>query len=258
MTPDERRGYHWTWKVMRVGDMLEHLTRTIREDLGFDDGATLASIVLLRKAALYLQLELQDGGTKDGRHDRLENRYRVQRALEALAPPFDDVQLMRLRALQVAESSARMTRIPDDSDVDERLGRIADLEGLRPGEAERYRNFMLVDQPAVSAVMARSELMAIDDRFAALDPLVVMEEFSDAAAEANGGRLAGGEGRTGPARALARLCVMSGALDLEQKDGEDFDAATERARGALLTARSRIRKAVRGFPTGLPGDEVDL
>ena len=58
MTVDERRGYHWTWKVMRVGDMLEHLTRTIREDLGFDDGATLASIVLLRKAALYLQLEL--------------------------------------------------------------------------------------------------------------------------------------------------------------------------------------------------------
>lgn len=254
VTDEERRGYHWSWKVMRVADMLEHLVRTIREDIGFEDHATLGSMLLLQQAALHLQVELQDGGTEDGREDRLENRYRVQQALRALAPRFDDVQMLRLRALQVADSAARHTSLPDDADIERRLRSIREESPDSPGDLERHREWMMVDQPPLAGVMARASLSEVDPRFGQLDPLVVLEEFAEASGETSGGRAEGGEGRTGPARALARLAVMCGALDFEQRDGEDFDAAAERARSGLLTARSRIRRVVREFPGQVPAD----
>lgn len=255
MTPDERLGYHWNWKIGRVANMLRYLTQVIRDDLGFDDGATLASIVLLDKAMLHLQLELQDGGTKGGREDRLENRYRVQEALKALMPHFDDVQMRRLRALQHAEPAATLTDIPTEADVEEHVRRVQDGRSLDPEEAERHRDWFAVDHPVMSGVMVRSWLSEVDERFASLDPLVVLEEFAEARAENEGGRIEGGDGRTGPVRALARLSVMCGALDFEQKEGEDFDSAVERARGNLLVTRSRFRKAIRAFPGRFPEEE---
>lgn len=246
-TEDERRGYHWSFKIGRVADMLEYLARTIRDDLGFEEHehSTLASMVLLNKAVLHLNLELQDGGSKDGREDRDENRYRVLEALKALTPRFDDVHMKRLRALQVAESSVKMTRIPTDVDLDDDVERFRGYDGI---DLERHRDFMKHDQPALNGVLARSWLVEVDEAFEKLDPLMVLEEFGEARAQAGGGKADGGDGRVGPVRALARLAVTCGALGYAQRDDEDFDGAVDRARGNLLMARSRIRKELRAFP----------
>jgi len=248
----QRRGYHWHLALIDVRDMLRHLTRAITADLEFEEGATLASIVLLDSSALHLQLELRDGSSPDQREE-LENAFRIQSALRALCPRFDGVQLLRLRALQVAEAAARLTHIPSEEEIAQRLREIVAVEQLRQADAARTEDF-IVSQPAMFGVMVRSWLAEVDRRFNALDPLVVMEEFADATSESSGGRASDGEGRFGPARALARLSVMCGALDLVQRDDEDFDAAVERVRGSLLMARTRIRKAVHGFPTGFPDE----
>jgi hypothetical protein len=248
-TIDERRGYEWCWKIRDVAHMLDHLLHTIRQDLGFEGSATLASMVLVQRAMFQLQLELQEGGTKDGRGDGLEHQYRVQQALQALSRRFDDVQLRRLRALQHATSSARYAEIPDPETVERRVEEMSALEERSDEDSkQRTKEWFRDTMPALGGVMARSWLVEVDERFASLDPLIVLEEFAQAEPEEEGGRTEGGDGRIGPVRALARLAVRCGALGYAQREGEDFDTAVERARNNLLVTRSRIRKEVRSFP----------
>ncbi len=83
-----------------------------------------------------------------------------------------------------------------------------------------------------------------------------MEEFAEAKADSEGGRTDGGEASTGPVRTLARLAVLSGALDFAQKEGEDFDAAVDRARRNLISTRSRIKQSVQGFPGRIGPDDA--
>lgn len=253
-TVEQLRGYYWAFKVGRVADMLKYLLRTIRQDIGFEEGATLASMVLLEKAVLQVDLELQDGGSKEGREDRDENRHRVLEALKALTPRFDDVHMLRLRALQVAESSVKMTRIASDDDAEASVRAIAELDDSI--DLERHRDFIKHEQPAMLGVLARSWLVEVDKAFANLDPLVVLEEFAEAQTNARGGKVAGGDGRVGSVRAVARLAMMCGALGFQQQDGEDFDAAVDRARANLLMTRSRFRKALRAFPGSLESTEA--
>lgn len=254
-TANQRRGYEWSWKLRIVDDMLDHLMQTICTDIGFDDGAVLGSMALLRRSMLHLQLELQDGGSSRPREDTLENQYRVQQALMALNNHFDDVQMRRLRALQLAGPAAQVTRIPDEQDVETRLQAISEHQSLDAETEQKHRDSMYIDQPALSGVMVRSWLVEVDERFGSLDPLIIMEEFAEARADSDGGRIDGGEACTGPVRALARLAVLSGALDYAQKGGEDFDAAVDRARRNLISTRSRVKQAVQAFPTRLDGDD---
>jgi hypothetical protein len=245
---EERRGYEWSWKIAHVAHMLEHLMATIRNDLGFEGSATLASMALVKRAMLQMELELREGGTKEGRGDGLEHQYRVQQALQALTRRFDDVQLRRLRALQYATSCARYSEMPDPATVERRVEEMKELEPGAEESDERRREWFRDTMPALSGVMARSWLAEVDERFATVDPLIMLEEFAQAEPEEEGGRAEGGDGRVGPVRALARLAVMCGALGLEQRPDEDFDTAVERARNNLLVTRSRIRKMVRDFP----------
>lgn len=249
-TEEEKRGYYWSFKVGCVADMVEHLARTIRDDLGFDEEEeTLASMALAYKALTFLEVELQDGGSASPRRDRDELRYRMLNALKALTPLFDDVHLMRLRALQVAESAAEYTHVATEAEIEEGIGRLAEEKGFN---ADAHREYMQHSKPALDGVLARSWLAEIDDAFQRLDPLVVLEEFADAQAQSSGGRTENGEGRVGPVRALARLAVMCGALGYEQREDEDFDKAVDRARGNLLMSRSRIRRVVQEFPGQCP------
>jgi len=241
-----RLGYEWSWKVSSVSDMIDYLMRAVRDDLGFKASETLASMLLVSKAFLQLSLELQDGGTAEGREDAEENRYRVLHAMKALTERFDDVGLRRFRALQVAEVNARRTHIPTDADVEARVECLRKLEPALDDDA--HRSSIAIDQPVASALLSRQMLAEVDERFHALDPLVILEEFAEADGARSGGRSSGGDGRLGPARALARLAIMCGALDFEQREGESFDDAVERARQVLLTNRSRLRKEIRGFP----------
>lgn len=245
---EQRRGYEWSWKVAHVAHMLEHLIETIRKDLGFEDSATLASMALVKRAMFQMELELREGGTTEGRGDGLEHQYRVQQALQALTSCFDDVQLRRLRALQYATSCARYSEIPDAATVERHVNQMKELEQTDDEADDRHREWFRDTMPALSGVMARSWLAEVDERFATLDPLIMLEEFAQAEPEEEGGRAEGGEGRIGPVRALARLAVMCGALGLEQRPDEGFDTAVERARNNLLVTRSRIRKLVREFP----------
>lgn len=251
---EELRGYYWAFKVGRVGDMLQYLLRSIRQDIGFEEGATLASMVLLEKAILQVDLELQDGGSKGRREDRDENRHRVLEALKALTPRFDDVHMLRLRALQVAESSVKMTRIRSDDDIEESVRALAELDDTI--DPDRHRDYIKHEQPAMLGVLARSWLVEVDEAFANLDPLIVLEEFAEAQTNARGGKVVGGDGRIGSVRAVARLAVMCGALGFQQQDGEDFDAAVDRARANLLMTRSRFRKVLRAFPGSLDSTET--
>ncbi len=248
MTLEDRRGHHWWPHVGRVGDMLEYLTRMIREDLGFDDGATLGSIALLRSAVQYLECELRDGNQEGEGERKLEHQWRIHTALRALSPEFDSPHMRRLRVLQTAEAATRLTHIPDDEEIEARVQRCAEFPGT---DTEKTRDFVAVDQPAMTGVMARSWLSEVDERFSKLDPLVGLEEFAEAA-RTPGGRAEGGGGKTGPARAVARLCLMCGALDYEQNSDEGFDDAVERVRNSLLVSKSRLRKEVLSFPTGSP------
>jgi hypothetical protein len=258
VSAEKRRGYNWAFKVGCIGDMLAYLMREIRADIGFEEGeGTLASMLLVQEAILRLNIELQDGGSKNGREDSEENRYRVLRALQALIPRFDDINLRRFRALQVAEFAARWNKTPPtDDEVEASVVELRQEQFLRSDtEVDKHRNFLKVDKPVVDAVFTRGLLAEIDPRFDTLDPLAVFEEFIEAEPAA-GGKIDGGEGRVGPVRALARLAVMSGALDYSQEPGEDFDSAVSRARSNLLVTRSRIRKAMRSFPGQSPDDEL--
>lgn len=240
LTIEELRGYRWSFKIRHVMAMVEELLETIRGDLGFEEGQeTLATMALVRKALLHLNVELQDGGSKDGREDREENRYRVLGALRALTPRFDDVRLQRVRAIEAVERCVRYARLPSEADVEQSLQDLTEYPDIDP---QKHREFMLHDQPVMGALLARQSLAEIDNDFAKLDPLLIIEELADASGGATGGKNDDGEGRTGPVRALARLAVTAGALGFAQREAESFDAAVERARGSLLTTRSRFRK----------------
>lgn len=243
-TLEERRGYAWSTCVGRVGDMVEYLFRAIRDDIGMEGTQTIASMMLATRALLYVDLELQDGGSEEGREDSEENRYRTTEALKVLVRRFDDVHLRRLRALQVAETAARTTSIPTQQEIDRAVRALDELDDV---DIDKHRAFLADTQPALMGAMARHWLGEIDSAFLSLDPLVVLEEFAEAASDGRGGKAERGEGRVGPVRALARLAVMSGALGCSQNEGEGFDAAVDRARNALLMSRSRIRKAIRAF-----------
>lgn len=250
---EQRRGYYWGCQLLHVADMMEFLLRKVREDIGLHD-ATLASMALARHALLSVQIELQDGGSKDGRDDGEEQQYRVRNALRALVRHFDDVHLRRFRAVAVAEFASKTIHIPGDEEVEARLRDSQGPGSLPDEEVARHREHMRVDGPVVNGVFVRSLLSEVDERFGSLDPLVVLEEFSEAEAKTRGGRTDGGEGRTGPVRALAGLAVRCGALDYGAHDGESFDDAVERARSNLLVTRSRIRKSMREFPSLPPSD----
>jgi hypothetical protein len=125
--------------------MLDYLMRIVRSDIGVEKGTSIASMVLVRGAMRQLQVELQDGGTEDGREDADENYYRVFRAITALNSRFDDIHLRRLRALQFADIAARITRIPTAAEVD------ASVESMREHEIDpdRHRDWMESEQPAL-------------------------------------------------------------------------------------------------------------
>ena len=252
-TIEERRGYAWSWKVDRVAAMFDFLAATILRDIGFAGDESIASIVLLKKAFLYAQLELQDGATKDGRDDRDETRLRLLGALKALTPRFDDVHMLRFRAVQVAETCARMTRIPNDAEVAVGVEALRTLESI---DLERHRDYVEHEQPVLAGLLARQWLAEVDETFHKLDPLVVLEEFAEAAPAGKGGKTQGGDASTGPVRALARLSVTCGALGYEQRNDETFDAAVDRARSNLLVTRSRLRKVMREFPGRAPDDAL--
>jgi hypothetical protein len=249
----ERLGSRWSWEIDRVSDMIEYLCEEILHDIGIDDGATLGSMILVRKAFLALLIELQDGGTKHGRDDGEEYQFRVLGALKALTPRFDDISFRRFRALARAEISSAWSRpLMSDAELDKR---VEEMSHLAPEtEPDRQRDWFTVTQPVMSGVQARAWLAEVDERFASLDPLECYEEFADAFNSTKGGKVDGGDGRIGPARALARLAIRCGALEFEQGADEDFDTAVERARGNLLVTRSRIRKTLRSFP-GRRADE---
>jgi hypothetical protein len=249
----DRRGYHWSSKLSRVADMIEYLLAVVRADLEMEEGVeTLASMVLLHKAFVELEIELQEGGSKNGREDRDEHRYRVLGALRSLTHQFDSPDLLRLRALVAGECAARFTQVPTDAEVEERLAAIQAEDPQTEEEREHSREFMCVTGPVMNGVMARSWLAEVDSKFATLDPLVVMEEFAEAEAKGQGGRSGAGDGIVGPARAVARLALMCGGLGAVQRNGEGFDEAVDRVRAALLTSRSRIRAVLRDFPGQVP------
>jgi hypothetical protein len=231
----EHRSDHWGWEIFHLRDMINYLLREICIDLEAPEGGRLASMILVERALGTLFIELQSQGSLNGRDDEEENAYRVHRALQALSPDFDDIHLRRFRALDVAEFAARVTlpvfteRTPEEDEMFEG-GPIPD--DIR--EMWTYRN------PVINGVSVKGMLCRIDPAFQHLDPLVVFEEFSEAE-PSSGGRTTGGDARVGPARALARLCIMCGALEATQHDDENFDQAVERFRNTLHVSRSRIR-----------------
>lgn len=256
-TLQERRGYYWHFAVSHVADMVEYLMGVIRRDIFVDNKGTIASMQLVRMALMQLSIELEEGGTKEGRGDGREMQYRVMQALLALSPQFDDVSLRRLRALQVAESSAKAIHPPlTEEEVEAKIDCLRESMQQDEDWTEAHRQYLQVELPPFDGVLALSKLTEVDERFAVLDPLEVMEEFSDAETENRGGRTDEGEGRVGPARALARLAVRCGALGYEQGEGETFDAAVERARTNLHVTLSRIRKTMNAYPVKrLPAEE---
>jgi len=255
-----KKGREWSLTLIQVGDMLEHLLRAIRGDLGLKEGEeSLASMLLLMKAFHQLKVELRDGNADDADTD--EDRWRVYTALRVLTPRYDDVQLRRMRAMKTAGYGARWMKVPTEAEAEasvEKSRQLAKDEGYTHFDEDHQRRWFRSQLPAIHATLVHEDLREIDERFAELDPLVVMEEFSDACGDARGGRSAGGDGQVGPIRALARLAVMCGALEFKQAENEEFDVAVERARTSLLVTRSRIRKVLRGFPGLQPDDEGDL
>jgi hypothetical protein len=249
-TIEERRGFHWSLRIRSVSAMLEYLMREIRRDLGIDDGQTIASMLLVTEALTRLQIELHDGSTKEGRGDGEENQCRVYRALRALVPKFDDIQLRRFRALQFAELAAKATHLPTPEEVERRVAGMGGNEDQGVDDLEHRREFISVDLPLVDALFTRSRLGDIDERFMSLDPLVVLEEFNEASASRCPDEPGPDGVAVGPVRALARLAVMCGALEYGPRDGEPFDEAVDRARGNLLTTRWRLRKEMRAFALG--------
>ena len=251
---EELRGYYWSFKIHHISDMVEFLCQQILTDIGIGDGATIPSMLLVRKAFLPLLIELQDGGTKHGRSDGEEYRFRVLEAIKSLTPHFDDVSLRRFRALRVAESNSEWALpVLDDTELE---AQVAELQKIQPEvDPEQQRDWFTVTDPVIAGVQGRAFLAQVDERFSALDPLECYEEFVEASAK--GGKTEGGDGKTGAARALARLAVKCGALDYQQLADEDFDAAVERARNNLLVNRSRIRKSLRNFPGLRTDDPID-
>jgi hypothetical protein len=238
----------WSFKVRRLRQMLEHLCVAIREDLGIPEDKTLGSMLLLLMAAGHLSRELYYGrrseraGASDDEADI--TNFRVVGALRALSPRWDGPDLVKVRALAVAEYAVGVTKVLSDEEVEENAVALKEF-GLTAAEEERHQKFARLS-PLLDGVAARAFLAQVDERFSRLDPLVVMEEFAEAEAT-RGGKTDGGQGRVGPARALARLALMCGAFDVGQGDDEGFDQAVDRVRGSLLMARSRIRSAVREF-----------
>jgi hypothetical protein len=209
---------------------------------------------LLRHAVTRLAMELRDGGMRGKGDDVDERAYRVRRALRALAPEFDDVNLRRFRAIRFAEHAATLAQVPpSDQEIEAEQARLAHLRVPPFGDVEQFRQHMKVSQPVQAGVHAQFFLSQIDSRFQDLDPMVIYEEFSEAE-PTTGGKTDGGDGRIGPVRALARLALMCGALDYKQEDGEDFDAAVSRVRSNLLVTRSRIRKEMQPTPGWPPYD----
>ena len=257
-----RLGYEWCWAISHVKRYLGYMMRLIRADIGLKEGSeTLASMALLNRGLELLHLELQHGGTCDGRDDAEENAVRVYRALRTLTPRFDDVSLRRLRALRIVESCAPGIRILEGGEVEasvERMrthasgeGRAFDLE-----DEEAQRKWFRSELPVMKTLNARNMLAECDESFAKLDPLIVLEELAEASTGAKGGRADGGEAKTGPARALARLALRCGALEYTQAETETFDDAVDRVRRNLHTTRSRLRDELHSFPGLVPEDGV--
>lgn len=257
---EECLGYAWSRMLPRVGNVLDYLMRQIRRDLGFVEGSeTLAGMMLVRRAMDHLQMELEDGGSPDGREDAEEQTYRMYRALRVLTPRFDDVQLLRVRALRVIETCATGTRIIDDAEVElavEQMRVHAHEAGQKfdSDDETRQRFWFRAELPMLKTLNARSMLAEIDPAFGTLDPLIVLEDL-DESRSGSGGKSDGGEGKTGPARALARLALRCDALGYSQQEGETFDEAADRVRRNLHTARFRLREELRGFPGLLPQAE---
>ena len=251
---EERYGYEWSLRVPLVERCVGYMMRLIREQIGLKEGAeTLASMILVNRALEQLHLELHDAGTKAGREDAEENAVRVYRAIRVLTPRFDDVALRRLRALRVVEGYAPDIFILDDAEVDAAVARMRGHakdhgEDFGVEEEARQRKWFRSELPMMKVLSARTTLAECDSAFAQLDPLVMLEELADAGVGLKGGRGDRGDGKTGPARALARLAVMCGALEYKAAPDETFDDAVDRVRANLHTTRSRLRDEMRGFP----------
>ncbi len=225
-----------------VADMFRYLMRTISQDIELTKGETLASFALTINALGHMMVELRDGCDDDA---PLEPQYRVIRALEAMSPQFDDDQLRRVRALFAAEGASERTRIPTDEEVEKHVAALKKVDPQRDDDSARQ--WFGDTLPVLDGVLARCSLASIDERFGELDPLILIEEFGEASANGSGGRTEAGEGRIGPATALARLSLRCGALGFRQNEDEDFDAAVDRVRRTLLMSRSRVRKTIATF-----------
>jgi len=239
-----RRGVFWSRELLAVEDMLSYLTRTIRDELGCEDGETVPSLALLAEGMRHVRKELEGPAEVLPMMGALEADVRMFRALQALSPHFDDRQLKRVRALHLAEVAASSVSVPTAEALD---SLVAEEGGDADDEVASRMRAEQLKMVAMRGVLFRGDLAGIDDAFGSLDPLVVMEEFSDATPEGAGGRAQNGAGRTGSARALASLAVSCCALGFEQRTEESFDEAVERARTGLLMARSRVRKWAQGF-----------
>lgn len=224
-SPAAIRDSNWSHEIMHVGDMLESVFEDILADIGFEDGASLGSINLVRHALSQLQMELQDG-CEGYRHDATERGLRVAGALKRLSPSYDDINMRKLRALELVGVAARWVHVPSAAEVEEAVERYKEFAS---GDIERHRDFVAIDKPLTSATLAHSDLADIDPAFAALDPLVVLEELNEARVDGDGGKDGGGDGRMGPVRALARLSMMCGAFGFSPRADESFDDAVDRA-----------------------------
>lgn len=84
-----------------------------------------------------------------------------------------------------------------------------------------------------------SKWACIDPAFRALDAGEVAEVLA-LASTAHGS--AGGAGNVGPLDVAAELAVRASALELGPREGEEFDAAKERAKAALKDAKKHREK----------------
>lgn len=252
--PDvDRRGAAWSSVVgIEVGRMMRYLARTILTDVGFGERENMHSNALLEEAVAAFASELASPAIPENPDEGGEKFLRVSRALQQLIPRFDDIALLRYRALLVAEQAASHVSIPSEAEVQAHVARYREVlaETPRPDMTleehdARSRAWMLTDAPLTSAMIAHDALGKVDPRFWQLDTLLVAQEFAEAQTSNRGGKTDTGDGRVGPVRALARLAVTCGALDFEQGPKEDFDRAVDRARGILITARSKIRAEIR-------------
>lgn len=249
-SPEHFRVTRWAMALVRIRGVLSLLFDYVGQDIGLAEGESLTAMTLVLLAVNQLEWTLTNIGGADPELDpgevgvQEEQQYRLRKALDALDRRRDDIHLRRFRAMHVAESCAVYTPdVVSPAEVESMLRQMRDDGEFSDEEDEaRERDVLSTDRYVLAAAQARAWLAEVDERFATLSPEAVLQEFAEVEPFPRGGRGNDGEGRAGPLRALARLALLSGALEYRQRDGETFDDAVERVRGNLLVTRSRLRR----------------